>query len=122
MDDNKHRKVTGVSNKVILDNARKLVEAEKGLKGRIKVIFRTPVIPTVNDNKEELREITSFLKNLGKDGLVLIPFNKFGKDKYAMLGLEYPAGNFKNIEKGKWKQLRESVYNAQLDDFLHKGE
>ncbi len=53
MDDKEHRRLTGVSNRIILKHARLAVE--KGAK----VLFRMPLIPTLNDNPENIRQTHS---------------------------------------------------------------
>jgi pyruvate formate lyase activating enzyme len=58
MDPSKHRWATGVSNKRILAIARKLAQTQKPL------LFRIPVIPTVNDTVEEVGAIAAFVKEL----------------------------------------------------------
>lgn len=112
----KHKKVTGVSNKIILKNVRNFVDVEKKLKGRIKVVFRTPVVPSVNDSEEEIKEIALFLKMLGKTSEpVLIPFHKFGTDKYVRLGLRYEAADLENIQKSKMVRLQKVINNVNSE-------
>ena len=48
MDPVQHKEATGVSNERILANARRLAASGKA------VLFRIPVIPTVNDTVEEI--------------------------------------------------------------------
>ncbi len=97
MDPEKHKWAVGASNRLILDNARRLVETGKP------IIFRTPVVPTVNDTPEEIGAIAAFVRNLqarraSHDGrsdalisLELLPFHRMAGDKYASLGLTYGA-------------------------------
>lgn len=82
IDDKKHKEWTGTSNKLILDNIRKLAQSQ------VPLIIRTPVIPGVNQNEEEIAAISSFINEL--DGNVLyyelLNFNPLGDAKYQ--GLE----------------------------------
>jgi len=99
-DDSKHRQYTGVSNIRILDNARKL--AERGTQ----LIFRIPVIPTVNDDIASISSVALFVRemiDLGqKNGhythaspfLELLPFHRLAEGKYSSLGKDYPAKEF----------------------------
>lgn len=99
LDPHKHRAATGVSNEQILANIRGLARIGKP------VIFRTPVIPEVNDTPQEIGAIASFIHELGstplEDGSVcperfsleLLAFHKLAADKYSSLGLEYPAAH-----------------------------
>ena len=51
MDDDRHRVVTGASNRLILDNLRRLAEHNHP------VVLRVPVIPGINDDEDNLRQI-----------------------------------------------------------------
>lgn len=89
----KHQAATGVSNERILANTHRLAQTGKP------VIFRTPVVPGVNDTPEEIRAIAAYVRDLGStraDGgaglsLELLPFHRLAEDKYTSLGLEYHA-------------------------------
>lgn len=97
MDAEKHRAATGVSNKQILANLRRLARTGKP------VIFRTPTIPTVNATPQEIGAIANFIRELAdtplEDGslhperfsLELLAFHSLAADKYKSLGLVYPA-------------------------------
>ncbi len=80
----KHKAFTGVENRLILENARRIAESAK------KLIIRVPVIPTFNDTPEEIREIAKFAASLpGVEEIHLLPYHRLGQDKYAGLGREY---------------------------------
>lgn len=81
----KHKKFTGVSNELMLENARKLAAS-----GQTKVSIRVPVIPTFNDTVEEIRDIAAFSNTLpGVKEIYLLPYHRLGQDKYQGLGREY---------------------------------
>ena len=96
-----HRDATGKSNERVLDNARRLAQTDKPL------IFRTPVVPTVNDTPEAIGRIASFVRSLidmrtgngsgnGMDAGItyeLLAFHKLAADKYRSLGMEYRAAS-----------------------------
>jgi pyruvate formate lyase activating enzyme len=94
IDPEKHRWATGVSNERILANARRIAASGKPL------LFRTPVIPTVNATLEEIGAIGAFVAELQSArpsgsqaiGWDLLPFHRLASDKYRSLGLAYPAG------------------------------
>jgi pyruvate formate lyase activating enzyme len=94
METEKHRQVTGVPNELILTNARRLAETDKP------IIFRIPVIPTVNDTAQELKGILRYVqemrerrarsyasKNVAPAGITveLLPFHPLAGDKYRGL-------------------------------------
>jgi pyruvate formate lyase activating enzyme len=87
LDDERHQKYTGVSNERILENIRRA-----GAEGR-KMVIRTPVVPGINDDEEEILSIGRFIKEeLGASVLQyqLLPYRKMGTEKYASLGRAYP--------------------------------
>jgi pyruvate formate lyase activating enzyme len=86
MDDAQHRAVTGVSNRRILENARRLAETDAPL------IVRTPVIPTVNDTPYAICAVATFLRDF--PNLLyyeLMPFHRLAEGKYRSLDLPYRA-------------------------------
>ena len=98
LDPAKHKAATGVGNERILANARRLAQTDKPL------IFRIPVVPSVNDTIEEIGAIAAFvhglveLREARRNGtapapisLELLPFHRLAADKYRSLGLEYRA-------------------------------
>lgn len=94
----KHEEYTGHGNSVILENAKKLSESG------VELIIRTPVIPTFNDTKEEIKAISDFARSLrGVRELHLLPYHRLGSDKYAGLGRNY---SMKDIEPPSDEKMR----------------
>mgnify|MGYP005778492509 FL=1 len=94
-----HKKYTGVDNKLILENLKRLSGT-----GR-KIWIRVPVIPDVNDTVEELTAIADFVAPLPNiEQLRLIPYHTLGKSKYETLFLECGYSTDKSITQ---EQLRE---------------
>jgi len=84
MDPERHRRWTGVSNRRILANLRSLA-----LRGA-SVIVRIPVVPGVNDDRENLEATGRFVRSLGTVGEVhLLPYHRAGLSKYERLGVAY---------------------------------
>lgn len=81
MDDDAHKRYTGVSNKLILENAKALLESGKDFE------FRTPLIPGITDTEENLAAIEAFIGGAKWERL---PYNELAGAKYPMLGREYP--------------------------------
>lgn len=75
-----HEKWTGAGNKLILENLSKLLESKR-------VWVRIPIIPGVNDTKEEMTKISEFLSLYGMPERVeLLPYHRMGESKYEALG------------------------------------
>ena len=82
MDDEKHKYYTGVSNELILDNFRKMRKDFPD----IPVLVRTPVVPGVNDNEEEIGAIHDFVSGFPGVRYELLKFHRLGEPKYQGLG------------------------------------
>jgi len=89
LDSDIHKEYTGHHNEKILKNAALLIEHDAD------VVFRQPLIPSVNDSLKNIEETAEFLKNFGEKvlNLELMPFHRMGKDKYKALNMEYPLGD-----------------------------
>ncbi len=84
MDDTKHREFTGVPNQLILQNLQKLSERGHNL------IVRVPIIPGLNDDDENIRQIGEFVSALPHlNGLDILPYHNIAMDKYLNLGKPY---------------------------------
>jgi pyruvate formate lyase activating enzyme len=88
VDDVRHRRLTGVSNGLILDNLRAL--SERGHQ----IVVRVPVVPGVNDDVESLAAIAAFAAGLPHlAGVDLLPYHPTARDKYRRLGRIYDLGD-----------------------------
>lgn len=90
MDTNVHRKHTGRENHLILENLKKLADLNK------EIILRIPVIPGVNDGKDNLEKTADFILNeMGGNvrTLQLLSFMRLGEEKYQSLGIPYKMEN-----------------------------
>ena len=87
MDPDKHRRVIGVENERILDNARRLSKAGAKLQVRI------PTIPMFNDNESSYRDFGKFILELGDavETVQLLPYHNLGAVKWERLGRPGPA-------------------------------
>jgi pyruvate formate lyase activating enzyme len=84
IDPAKHAEYTGVSNELILENARRL--SGKG----IPMLIRVPVIPGYTDGEDNIRGIMEFARTLESVAKVdLLPFHRLGEPKYKKLGRNY---------------------------------
>ena len=109
----KHRNATGRWNVRILENAQRLAITDRP------IIFRTPVVPGINDLAEDIGQLASFIRDLiesrkqqsgTSNGMAsisyeLLPFHKLASGKYASLGLEYKASSLEPPTKAKMEEL-----------------
>ncbi len=96
-----HKEFTGVDNSIIIQNLKKIKESGA------RVMVRTPVIPTFNDNESAFDLLGCLLNSLDIASVELLPYHIFGEKKYENLGLiykmpEYDEGELQcAISKGK---------------------
>lgn len=83
INEEKHIKYTGCSNGDILTNFKTL--AASGTQFTVRV----PLIPTVTDTEENIRDICRIMKENGAAYAELLPYNKMAGSKYALVGREY---------------------------------
>jgi pyruvate formate lyase activating enzyme len=81
MNNEQHKTVVGISNRLILENASRIAKAG----GKMQI--RIPVIPDFNDSEESIRETGKFCKSLGAAVTVvqLLPYHNLGVMKYYRL-------------------------------------
>lgn len=84
-----HKKWTGVSNKLILENLKLLSETDASINIRI------PFIKNVNTDKKSVTEIAEFISKLpGKKPIInILPYHNIAANKYNKLGTEYEEFN-----------------------------
>jgi pyruvate formate lyase activating enzyme len=84
IDDCRHQHYTGVSNKLILGNLRRLSESGAQIEVRI------PLIPGINDDAENLAGLAAFIAGLpAVTAIELMPYHEIAAAKYESLGIPY---------------------------------
>lgn len=84
INEEKHIKYVGASNKRILENAKIISSLVKN------IIIRVPVIPDFNCDVKSIKDIADFSKKLNNvEELHLLPYHKLGVNKYKCLDKEY---------------------------------
>ncbi len=100
-DDEAHKVHTGVSNKNIVENIKKIDELG------IPVIVRTPLIPGVTDSKDNIEKIAAYvggMKNLFR--YELLNFNPLGEGKYRSLNRENKFESARPFGEDKVNEMR----------------
>jgi len=81
----KHINLTGMGNDHILAFASFLSEK------RVPVWIRHVLVPTINDNTDDLRTLGEFISTLSNvEKVEILPYHKLGVYKWEALGLDYP--------------------------------
>lgn len=108
MDEDRHKKYTGVSNDLILENLKSLGSAGKP------VWVRFPLIPGVNDDEANLRAMADFLGGIKSVQQVnVLPYHRGGVEKFRRLGRE--------DEFAVYEPPSEEKVQAVIDFFRNRG-
>ncbi|SDT88568.1 glycyl-radical enzyme activating protein [Desulfobacula phenolica] len=106
LDNEKHKKWTGVSNRLILENAKKLAECNT------KMRLRLPIVHSVNFwDLQYPKDIVTFAKPLGDSviGIDLLPFHSFAAKKTNNLGEKRYFDHFPNIFKEEVEDYKKII-------------
>jgi pyruvate formate lyase activating enzyme len=107
MDAERHKAATGVSNDIILENARRIAAWGKPM------WIRTPVIPGYSDDLENIRDIGHFIREwLSTVQRWDLPaYTNLGQPKYHRLDLPYPLEKVPLLTRAEM----ESVWQAAVE-------
>ena len=85
VDDEGHRRITGSSNREILDNLRLLVRLQAAVR------VRFPLVPGVNDDAAHVRRLAGVVASLGFREIDVVPYRRVAAGSYEALGRANPA-------------------------------
>ena len=104
MDDAAHGELTGASNQLILENARRVAAMRP-------MIIRIPVIPGYNDSEDSMLDTAMFAAKLDKNlqRVELLPYHRFGTQTYSRLGREYKLTDAESPSDDHMTRLKEIV-------------
>ena len=114
MDGKEHKKYTGMSNELILDNAVKLARCG------VDLIFRVPVVPGINDSESNIKETAQFARFCNARYLELLPYHPLGTAKYEMLGMAY--GLLDTVPPSAEQMGKHGAYARQYFDRIVIGK
>jgi pyruvate formate lyase activating enzyme len=105
-----HLRRTGRSNDLILRNAR--FAAEQGAD----ILFRMPLIPTVNDGPENIEATAEFIKSiLPAPRIQLMPYHRLGDSKYKALGRTNATTGLEPMKKEDLEAIRQAFLDKGVD-------
>lgn len=105
MDSSLHKKGTGAGNELIQENLERLCCTGKA------IWIRIPVIPGWNDTVQEMEAMAKRLRELADisgcriERIQLLPFHRFGREKYQQLGWDYLAENLTPPSEEKMQEF-----------------
>lgn len=111
MDDEKHKKYTGVSNGLIIKNLAELSNVHDN------IYIRFPLIPEVNDDRENILAMGELVGSLkGIKQLNILPYHSLGIDKYNRLQKECMLSTIKSPSAESIHVVKEQLegYGIQI--------
>jgi pyruvate formate lyase activating enzyme len=107
MDDEKHEKYTGVSNKLILENLRKLAERGKS------VAVRIPLVSGINDDNQSIHMLVDFLQSLKNiNQISLLSYHRGGREKYKRLRKEKLPKTFQSPSDERIEEIKKILTDS----------
>lgn len=113
IDDEEHKKLTGHTNKNILDCARYL--SEQG----IPMWIRHVLVPGITDNDEYLKKTREFIDTLDTVMKVeVLPYHTLGAYKWKELGIPYKLEGVEPPPKREFRMRRRSWSSININKQL----
>ncbi len=107
VDDEMHRKYTGVSNQIILENLKKLSDKKKAIHVRI------PLVSGVNDDKQNIQRFAEYLRTLRNvKNISLLAYHRGGCEKYRRLQKEEPLRTFQSPSKKRMEEAKKFLVDS----------
>jgi pyruvate formate lyase activating enzyme len=109
MDNDIHKRFTGVGNNLILDNIKRLSEAGN------EIIIRIPVIPGFNDDQANIEATGKFAASLPRlSGIDILPCNRGGMEKSSRLSADTKLMRAETPDEETMNSIAKSLDNFGL--------
>jgi pyruvate formate lyase activating enzyme len=109
VDEELHRRHTGVSNSIIIENLRYLASEHSN------VLVRVPCIAGVNDGVTQVAETAGLIADLGLSRIELLPYNGAAGAKYEWLDRPYPLEGTSTQDDRYMSELADICRESGLD-------
>ncbi|MEE4113423.1 MAG: glycyl-radical enzyme activating protein [Desulfobacteraceae bacterium] len=109
MDEKQHQRYTGVSNRTVLENLKRIDDS------RTPVRIRVPLIPGITDGDDNIAEILRFAGTLKMvQGVDLLPFHRIANEKYRRLAMTDNLAGTAPLSPVRVKAIRHRFETAGL--------
>jgi len=108
LEEEMHRRYTGVSNKIIIENLRQLSER------KATIGLRLPVIPGVNDSDAHIDELGKLLSSINIQKIFLLPYHGIARGKYERLGQTYSLESLAEPSQMAMESIKNRLENFGL--------
>jgi pyruvate formate lyase activating enzyme len=110
MDDEKHRRYTGVSNGLIIKNLEELSRR------RHNIIVRVTIVPGVNDDEDNISKLGEFVASLAHPPQVdVLAYHKMGLEKYKKLKRAYRLPETQSPTEEKMAEIAATLRRFGLE-------
>jgi len=109
IDPEKHKKFTGIDNKLIIENLLKLSAAGA------KINLRIPLIEGINEDDESVAAFLEMAKKINVYKVSLLPYHDIGKDKYRRLEMNYDESKMKTPSKERMEWIKNEFQKNNFD-------
>jgi pyruvate formate lyase activating enzyme len=111
MDPEIHRKLTGVSNELILENLLKVDKMDK------QIWVRIPLIPESNDDKAQFHHVGEYLSVFANvERVDILPYHGLAESKYEQAGMNYKLKGLKTPNKKDLEPLKAILMSYGLEN------
>jgi pyruvate formate lyase activating enzyme len=111
MDARIHGEQIGVSNRLTLDNLRKI----RQLFPEKQIQIRVPCLPGISDTEDNIQKTSRFIRSLGISRLALLPYNETASAKYQWMGRVYPHPHWKTQSPAHMERLKSVAISYGLE-------
>ncbi|WP_167959153.1 pyruvate formate-lyase-activating protein [Anaerosporobacter faecicola] len=113
IDEQKHKDLTGWSNKNILELAQYLSEKEKDM------WIRHVLVPGITDDEEDLRKLGAFVKTLSHvKRFEVLPYHTLGLFKWEQLGIDYSLSEVRPPSKEEFDKANQILETENYTEYL----
>ncbi len=115
-DSEKHEELTGVPLNKILKNLKTID------KNGTPIWIRTPIVPDLTDDVENIRKIAEFISELENvERYDLLPYNPLVKSDYENIDERYPLEDLDEPDEEKMNKLKETAKSVGLKNVTTKN-
>jgi pyruvate formate lyase activating enzyme len=107
-----HEQLTGVDNRLILSNLRKLTNHGAD------IWLRVPILPGLNDEPEHIKALGDLAQEINVKKVYLLPYHHMAVGKYEKLGIAYELTDLPEPTQEHMEQLRDILLNRGLNAYI----
>jgi pyruvate formate lyase activating enzyme len=72
------------------------------------------LVPGLTDGEDDLRRTGDFIRSLGNvEKVEILPYHDMGREKWRMLGLDYPLEGVRTVGEADIERARALVFNSR---------